>query len=69
MQVDPVITYSNMAVGTGESSLEYFTNLNKFKSLKTMNYKSVYINKATIMLIAQWILEITDKLMYKNVSF
>ena len=55
-----------MAVGTGGRGgcPPYFAN-QKNKSLSKTAYKSVYCNKAK----AQWILEITDILMHKIVSY
>ena len=65
-----------MAVGTGGAGgggiyappPPIFCQPKKFKIVKTTTYRSVYRNMAK-MLIAQWILEITDLLMNKIVSF
>ena len=61
-----------IAAGTGggqKGAIPHILPTMKFKSLKITTYKSVYINKAKNMLIIQWILKITDILMYKIVSF
>ena len=64
-----------MAVGTGGQGgggncppPPIFCQPKKFQIIKTTTYRSVYRNMAK-MVIAQWILEITDILMNKIVSF
>ena len=41
----------------------------KNKEFEITTYKSVYSNKAENRLIAKWILEITDVLLYKILKF
>ena len=59
----------NRGKGRGGGCPPIFGQPKKLKSLKITTYKSVYSNKPsliykTIIIIAQWILEIADILMY-----
>ena len=59
----------NRGAGGGGGNPSIFCQPPKIKSWKITTYQSVYSNKVKKMLIAQWILEITDKQMHKSVSF